>query len=374
MELRDPPALRGEEYRRTITIQNQFDTATLVTTEPLGSIEGWLRSEPPSGFTVPPRSNQAMNVVVQVPLDAANGDYTGFLRVVAEPKERVDGSGFALRYAVAVVVNVTVSGEEVRRAALTEARADCIELGSPAQVFAKLQNTGNVRVRPRVTAQVTNLAGAPVAQGEAQPEVLPAPATEVPIPLSASLSLGEYDVRVAATLDGQPLGEHTLRFKVVNVGECGKEGLLRFLQHEPWVEAGFPVKVTAVFENVGKALISKAKFTGEVYLGGKLVAVLSSDELVVPVGRVANLSAFFTPTQPGVHTIVGKVLYDGFETPDSESLLNVQGGQEPGAGLSLPALPGPPWLPFALPLVLALPLLLFLLRRRRKRRGQGPRS
>lgn len=122
VELRDPPALRGEEYRRTITIQNQFDTATLVTTEPLGPIEGWLRSEPPSGFTVPPRSNQAMNVVVQVPLDAANGDYTGFLRVVAEPKERVDGSGFALRYAVAVVVNVTVSGDEVRRAALTEAR------------------------------------------------------------------------------------------------------------------------------------------------------------------------------------------------------------------------------------------------------------
>lgn len=362
-------AQRGQAYERRVTIQNQFDSPTLVTLEPLGEVGNWTSTEPASGFEIPPRSDASLRLAIRVPGDAANGLHTGFLRIVAEPKAQPSGSGFALRYAVAVVLNVTVGGEAVVRLRWVAVEAANVEVGSAPDVVVRVANEGNVRTAARGEAEVLDASGRPLATplvATFAEEVIPGETRGIRVPFERGLPLGSYVARVRAVAPEAFVGEDP--FTVCAPGCVGKEGILRFLEHEPRAEAGLPVKVTAVFENVGTVPIGRAKFTGEVYLEDTLVAVLTSDELVVPVGARANLSSFFTPTQPGTHRIVGKVTYDGFETPPNESILAVSGG----AGLGGLGFALPPWAPYA-GLALAALLLVALGRRRRRRRGREPR-
>jgi hypothetical protein len=344
-------AQRGEGYEVQVEVQNQFDTPTEVTLTPLGETGNWTTSDPASGFQVPARTNQAITLTIAVPGDAPNGLHTGFLQLIAEPKEQPTGSGFALRYAVAVVLNVTVGGEAVVKLRWSDAEANDVEQGSMPDVAVLVRNEGNVRATPSATARILAPDGATLlltGQGEleeagdaGQLGLRPGQTATVRFrfdgaPLAARSE--PYRAELRSTGPGE-LAER-LPFHVVPVGTLGKEGALRFLAHEPWVDPGKPVKVTAVFENTGQALISAAKFTGEVSLDGQLVAVLDTDALVVPAGRSANLSAFFTPAEPGVYAIRGQVTFDGFTSEPNDSLLNVRAqaartsGQ--GAGLALP--------------------------------------
>lgn len=368
VEVRD--AQRGEVYRQAVTVQNQFDSPTTVTYTPAGEVGGWTTATPASGFVVPARSSQAIDVAVRIPADAANGLHTGHLQLVAEPKQQPNGSGFALRYAVAVVLNITVGGVQNVRLVWEDAKAEDVEVGSPAQVSVRVANAGNVRTVARATAQLLDPSGqASGAPAAASAEVVPGEALDIPFLFPSALArLGSHQVRV--TSDPPGAFEKVVGFDVKDVGALGKDGLLRFLEHEPWVDAGLPVKVTAVFENVGTTAIGRAKFSAEVTLDGKLVGVLASEELRAAPGQVLNLSAFFTPALPGTYRVVGKVTYDGIESPPNESQVNVRGA---GTGAAGPSLGGPPlWLLGVLLAVVLAVGVAVAVRARRKGRRRAP--
>lgn len=328
-------AQRGQSYQRTVTVQNQFDTPTVLTVEPLGAAGAWTASVPGTGHEVPPRTSQPLTLTIAVPADAANGVHTGFLRIVAEPKGQPDGSGFALRYAVAVVLNITVGGEAIVNLRGVDARAEDVEAGHPPVVAATMENLGNVRAAARATAEVLDAAtraSVPGALGTGEvPDVRPGQQVEVPLAFPAALPPGTYLARVRSPDDAG--FERVVEFKVVPPGSLGKKGELRALEHEPWVQAGHPVKVVCRFANTGPAAIAGARCSGEVLLDGRLVGVFESPALVVAPGAIANLTAYATPDRAGTYTLVAKVTYDGFESRPNESLLNVQGGAaSPGGG------------------------------------------
>ncbi|HET6405152.1 MAG TPA: hypothetical protein VFH78_10930 [Candidatus Thermoplasmatota archaeon] len=315
-------AQRGETYVREVTLQNQFDTPSRFVLEREGEVGEWARVEPAEDVLLPPRTNERLRVVLVVPPETPNGPHEGMLRFVGAPKEQPGGSGFALRYAVAVPLHVDVGGDQLVQLRFLAADARDVEAGTPPVVAVGVTNEGNVRTQARATAHVLDAAGAEIASASNATRLRPGERGELRIPLPAPLPEGTYRVLVRPD-DAPPLAETS--FKVVPPGTLGKEGTLRFLQHEPSTFAGYPIRVGGHFENTGASAIARARLVGEAWQGDRLVGVFSSEELSVAAGESIELVAYFTSPVAGPLRLVAHVVYDGFRTPPNEGILVVGG-------------------------------------------------
>lgn len=319
-------AQRSETYVREVTLQNEFDSPSTFTVEREGETGAWARIEPAQELVLPARSSARVRVVLDVPADAPNGPHEGTIRFAGAAKERPDGSGFALRYAVAVPVRVDVGGAQDVRLQWLDARGADVEVGTSPSVTVGVANEGNVRTQARASVLVLDEKGAEVARATNATSVRPGESARILIALAEDLPLGTY--RVVATPEGGPaLADAS--FKVVPVGTLGKEGSLRYLSHEPAVQTGLPVRVSGLFENTGAAGIARARLVGEAWQGGKLVAVFSSDELSVLPGGTAELVAYFTSPTDGEIKLLAHVVYDGFRSSTNEGVLVATATEEP---------------------------------------------
>lgn len=329
-----PDAQPGETYVQRVEVQNEGDVAATLTFEPEGEAGTWTRTVPEGPVEVPARGSVAVELAVTVPADAGLGPHNGSIRFIGEPGAAPGGSGLAVRQAIAVRLGIDVSGEPVERVLFEGVSVADVEVGSLPCVEARAKNTGNVRTEVRVLAEaVADGATEPASRGEAALELRPGESASVCVELDAPLPEGNHVARVR--LEGAGVAswppatpEVTAPFRVVPVGSLGKEGELRLLAHEPWVKAGRAVEVRAEFANTGETAIGRARLVGQARLDGDLVAALESEPLVVAPGETVHLVAYFTPPEDGTYTLSGRILYDGFTTPERTSLLNVQA--EPG--------------------------------------------
>lgn len=340
-EVRIENAQGGQSYERTVTVQNELSTATVFTLELRGDNEPWTTTDPIERLEVPARTNAQITVTFGVPEDAYTGTHAGFLTITADPREQPEGSGLAMAWGVTVLLNVIVGGEAEEQLTWSTPEAPDVEIGTPPMGFLTATNTGNIVSTATARAEVLAFDTDDVlAEAQAEAVVIPGRTERLEFTFEQTLPEGQYRMRFTA---GAPSPYEAIEpFKVVPPGALGKEGVLRYIEHEPWVRAGDPVKLTAAFDNTGTATIARAAFTAEIYLDDRLVGVVEGDSRVIHAGDSTGLSAFYTPEEAGRHTIVGRVNYDGFETLPSESVLNVQsdGGSTAGSWL--------PWLLFAL--------------------------
>lgn len=320
----------GETYLETITVQNEFDTTTRITLDPVGEVGDWTRTEPTGPFEIPARTHRTIDAYITVPADAFIGPHEGFLRVTAEAKEEPNGSGYSIRWSVAVTLDVIVGGDPVVDLGWVGPRADDVEIGTSPKVSVGVVNEGNTQTTARAEAEILPHEGDEVlAAASASVTTIPGERERIAFPFETPLPEGQYRVRIASRPDA--VFEETVPFKVVPPGMLGKDGRIRYLDHAPRADVGEPVKIVALFENTGNTTISRAKLGLEARLDGSLVEVLGSDGLVAPSGRTTNLTVYFTPDEPGRYRLVGVVNYDGFETPENEGVLTV-GGMEASAG------------------------------------------
>lgn len=317
-------AQHGVSYREYVTVQNEFDSETTVSLNLTGDLASWTTLGRESGFTMKPRSQARLNVTITIPQDAVNGSYEGKLHITADEKDQPSGSGASIRHSVAVLLDVRVGGEPHVDIVWRSPEAVDVEVGSPPRVSAQVVNQGNVLTEVGLRATITPLPdGDAVAKTEATLEVIPGEERRVHLPFESALAEGIYRAHIVSTGPGDL--DENVTFKVVPPGTLGKDGLLRFFDLPRKVQAGQPVKVAAVFENVGNATISRAKARAEVLRDGQRVAVLESDPLVVSEGEEVNLTDYFTPEEPGRYTIKGYAVYDGFRTETKRSSVQVAG-------------------------------------------------
>jgi hypothetical protein len=317
----------GQSYQRTVTVQNAMDTPTVFTLGLHGATAPWTQAQPAQQLQVPAGSSASITLTFNVPEDAYIGPHTGQLSINADPQNQPSGSGLATSWGVTVLFHIDVGGEAEERLTWTNAQAEDVEIGTPPRGHITVTNSGNVLSLARVQAQVLAFdTDTILAETTGQATVIPGQHTRIDLDFDTPLELGQYRMRFVSLNDGH---EATDGFKVVPVGALGKEGLLRFIEHEPWVQAGRPVRLTAVFENIGTITISQAAFTAEVYKDGRLLFVTESGPLVVRPGERSELVVYYTPEEPGEHRITGRVAYDGFQTLKSESILNVEPSTTP---------------------------------------------
>lgn len=172
----DPGSVR--QYQ--VTIRNLYDaeqtfyifTRNIKTTLPGGApvfaetnqektgyeLADWILVETPA-ITLAGGESAPVSFVMTVPEDASPGGHYGGLFVSVDPPE-LEGSGAAVGYQVANILDIRVSGEAIEQANIRQFSTSKYFYGSQEVDFSvRIDNTGNVLVKPTGPLEVYNMLG-----------------------------------------------------------------------------------------------------------------------------------------------------------------------------------------------------------------------
>jgi len=218
----------GAHFEQTITL-TQARPETPLKIEVIidaPEIEDWIEIKPGKSFIIPAGVQQfPMKVSVSVPKDAGYATYQGKLTIRAIPAEGGEGQIAVVTGAVADI-QLRVSGEEFSDFRLKGVDTPNIEEGDPIKVVMKLENLGNVKVRPsRVYLRIFDQYGQGVVEeGEATGMnwIEPFKTGKVIAKMPNKLSIGEYWAEIEIYKDGELVLLDKRKFHVVEKGALGK--------------------------------------------------------------------------------------------------------------------------------------------------------
>lgn len=323
--------VKGGYAEYIITVGTGGDDELNVNVEIDGAIKDWVSLEPGASFKLIPKKRFELKVIVQPPMDVANGIYAGKIRIIADPIAKVSGGvGMAFGAAVGVTVKVEVGGEEIVSYKLQSVTAGDTEINYPVKFNIAIKNDGNVRVKPSIQINIFSdgekknlLNSVDYAEMDVLPSVTEDVLIEVP---TTGMAVGQYWADVVTDMGGT----QSLSFEVLKEGTLSMMGKLRQVKlSKIWVKQGETVKVSAYLVNEGELMIRGAKFVGEAFLVDEqygteqLLGTFESDVMNSPSGMEAELVAYFTPKQPGRYSIRGYILYEGKKTKSKGNILNV---------------------------------------------------
>ena len=330
MEITD--TLRGGEYLRSITVFNPSTPDCMYNLRTAGVAAKWLSlldfdtREPIQQVLVP--AQRSVNVVVKlnIPPEAANGNYTATIYAETAPVDVSGGSGVSAIMQAESDVTIGVTGTQKIEGSAGSITVHDTEVGSPAHFIVNFSNSGNVVASPTINCRI-NMGESQV--GEINNNTTPVnPGEQGNIGLdwdTNGVKTGDYTAEVAVSLNGNLLKTQKVSFKVTPIGTLTANGELTEMRSAGQATLGQMTKLLALFKNTGEA-DTKAKLTIEVNKDGALVDVLESDEVLVPVGKTGSLTAYFKPAENGSYTLNGVVNYSGKQTNTMQLILNVGEG------------------------------------------------
>ena len=113
--------------------------------------------------TLEPGEEQEVNVTIAIPENATPGSHFGGVFVSLQPP-RMRSTGAAVGYEVANIISIRVAGDAVESAQIRSFATDNFIYGKPKVDFvARVENKGNVLVRPIGPVEVHNMFGKRVA-------------------------------------------------------------------------------------------------------------------------------------------------------------------------------------------------------------------
>jgi len=325
-----PNLSKGSHVERTFILSRgdpKDDLYFKVITE--GSTKDWITIDKGMEFTMPAGEQRfPIIIIVNIPKDAANGEYKGGIRLESSSKSpnETGGNGASVSLSALIQTDFTITGEQVLEYEISSIKIQTVEEGFPLEVFITIINTGNVEARPtKVHIEVfdkfnENLLESQdiIEMGSVEPFVT----GDIAIHVSNKLGINQYWARISVYRDEVLLKEQSLVFEIVEVGSLQKNGNLKELLCNQKADIGETVKITGVFENTGQSNYS-AKLVAEIYKNDKLVKLVESDLATVNIGQAENLSAYFTPDSSGEYIVKAHVAYSGGKTPEKEFKISV---------------------------------------------------
>jgi len=264
-----------------------------------------------------------------VPADAANGVYTGSVRVLTTVDEKNTGEGAGVSVNVGADISVTfnITGTQKIAGSVIDVVTSDVEAGSPLRIKTTVQNSGNVQVNPEIRLQVVDPQGAIVGEASFSEEVVYPNEIKILTPEwdTTDQKTGERIARVSVKFGDVDLGTRETRFNMLAVGTLTRRGELEGLALEGTPSVGSVLKVIAKFRNTGE-IDAHAQFLGEVFRDSVRIDAAASEELLVVPGDVVPLELFVDVTEEGTYTVRGKVNYEGKETDVQELVFTVGGG------------------------------------------------
>ena len=172
----DPGVMK--EYYVTIQNQNNFEQIFYISTKNIVDVEDggipifassqlektgmeladWIKLSTDK-VTLPAGASQQFNFFVEVPGDAPPGSHFGSIFISVDPPE-MNESGAAVAYEVANIISLRVSGEANENANIRQFSTNSFFYGSKNVDFSvRIENEGNVLVRPTGPLEITNMLG-----------------------------------------------------------------------------------------------------------------------------------------------------------------------------------------------------------------------
>jgi len=317
--------LRGGYAERNVRISTSDPIELTGNFEVFGEIEEWLRLDPNEKTISFSSSNPyLLKVIVEPPPDAANGVYSGEIRIITDAVVDPTGSvGASVRASVTLQIFVTVTDQQVYDCTAGGAAIKDSELDTPLIFEWLVRNNGNVRTSPKVSIDIwdrekENLY---ISREYTSGEVLPTTERTFTQKLSSErLGLGQY----WAYIKIKDCDFDTITtFDILEKGAISDRGELLGVDAPPWVYVDDIVPIKAKFVS-GSLRDVRAKFKGDIRLDDKIVQLIDSEETIVTPGQQADLTTFFTPKSEGKYVVNGHVMYNSKITYDKSTIINVQ--------------------------------------------------
>ncbi|MBW6442650.1 hypothetical protein K0A97_02605 [Patescibacteria group bacterium] len=317
--------LRGGYAERNIRVTFGSDELVMVSLEPRGQISSWLNFSQ-SEFEISKENSQLITVSVSPPEDMPNGNYTGYLRLFVDAIDSPTEDGMATGF-VKTVLDVAIL-VEVTDIEYVDCRArnfyvESVEQGDDIVFSVDVLNKGNIRLKPLVEIEIwdnemLNLIDTSSIRGE---EITPTQEKKLSFKFpSRYLDKMQYWAEFSVI---ECLASDFLTFDILEPGELRAKGIIKGIYTTLWTEVRETVPIEIEFENIGEKNVV-ARFKGEISLGGRIIRLLESEEIIVPESGTENFTFFFTPEDPGRHIITGRVFYDKKKTFESAAIMNVE--------------------------------------------------
>lgn len=171
-------------------------------------VSSWITLER-TQLTLPAGGTDSFSIVIDVPEDATPGShFGGVFGSLNPPPDDTTGVGAAVGYQVGNIVSLRVSGDIVEQAVIRSLQTDRYFYGDKRVDFvARVENKGNVLIRPRGPVEITNMLGDVVASpmmNESQNGVYPDSIRELTAAWGEDgLGFGKYTA-MAALIYGEP--------------------------------------------------------------------------------------------------------------------------------------------------------------------------
>lgn len=166
------------------------------------SVKDWISTIPQ--VTLKSGEQQPVSITLNVPANASPGGHYGVVRFTGTPPG-LDGTGVSLSASIGQLILVNVSGDINESAKIAEIyvshnnkRSSLFEYG-PLTLTERIQNTGNIHIKPTGTIRVTNMFGKETASfslNEKGGNVLPQSIRKFEQTLNKKLLFGRYTVQV----------------------------------------------------------------------------------------------------------------------------------------------------------------------------------
>jgi hypothetical protein len=164
-------------------------------------LSSWVEL-PISTLTLAGEERQTVRFTLNVPEDASPGGHFGGVFISLEPPE-IENSGASVGYEVANIISIRVSGDVVEQASIRQFSTDRFIYGSQNIDFTtRIENAGNVLVRPFGPVKITNMLGQTVDTfmfNEVQSGVFPGKTREFKFDWQGQgVGFGRYEVELSA--------------------------------------------------------------------------------------------------------------------------------------------------------------------------------
>jgi len=168
------------------------------------SVKDWISTIPE--VTLKSGEQQVVTITLSVPDTASPGGHYGVVRFTGTPPG-LEGTGVSLSASIGQLILVNVSGNVTESARIAEIftsqnnqRSGFFEYG-PITLVERIENTGNVHIKPSGTVRVTNTFGnetAVFSLNENGGNVLPSSVRKFEQQLDKKLLFGRYTIQVDA--------------------------------------------------------------------------------------------------------------------------------------------------------------------------------
>ncbi len=316
--IRFADVLPGGYAETSVLVSNPKEMPILLLLSFKGEGAEWYAAEP-AEVTIPSKSSARIALTISPPPDAEPRSHDAKLHLTATPIID-DAPGNRLAISLEAPLSLEIVGEDRPSCVVGGLSLPALEPGLTIRGSYRVKNDGNVRMTPRGVLVLTDAAGDILFRADILgDEVLPTTTTEQLFSFEHRLAEGEY----LASLNLNACGAADARFSVVAPGTLAPGTFLGLVAETNGpILSSENVPISARFRNTGGRIVP-ISFSGVVEQEGRILRLLETETLLVAPSEEVRLESFFVPSEPGVYTIRGSLVWEDRRSEERSITLQV---------------------------------------------------